>query len=147
MTLKKTMKALTAMICLTLIMTSIIPVSAAAENTSRKTVRVGWYDSSFCRIDNNGRRSGYAYEYQQKIATYVDLEYEYVEGSWFELFEMLKSGEIDLMSDIFYTEERSSQMLFPDLPMGAESYYVFVSADNPDFHAGNTSYFDGKKSE
>ncbi|MBQ7673511.1 MAG: transporter substrate-binding domain-containing protein [Alphaproteobacteria bacterium] len=38
--------------------------------------------------------------------------YEYVEGNWSNLFQMLIDGKIDLLSDVSYTEERSKQMLF-----------------------------------
>ena len=53
-----------------------------------------------------------------KIAAYTGWRYEYVEASWPELLQMLIRGEIDLMSDVSYTEERSEQMLFASLPMG-----------------------------
>ena len=49
-----------------------------AEN---KVVRVGWYDSPFNYTDSFGRRAGYAYDYQQKVAAYTGWTYEYVSGS------------------------------------------------------------------
>ena len=101
------------------------------ETAEEKVVRVGWYESPFNMVDQFGRRSGYAYEYQQKLAAYTGWTYEYVEESWPVLYEMLVSGEIDLLSDVSYTEERSHLMLFSDLPMGAEEYYIFVSGSNP----------------
>ena len=60
-------------------------VSAAGSTTepTGKTVRVGWYESPYNRIDKYGRRSGYAYDFQQKIAAYTNWDYEYVEGSSF----------------------------------------------------------------
>ena len=103
---------------------------AGAEGPEEKVVRVGWYESSFNRTDSLGRRSGYAYEYQMKLAAYTGWRYEYVEGSWPELLDMLKKGEIDLMSDVSYTPERAEEMLFPSLPMGAEEYYLYVTPDN-----------------
>ena len=132
------------MFCLT---ASVImmPFTAYAEEETEKTVRVGWYDSSFNRMDEYGRRSGYAYEYQEKIAAYTGWKYEYVEGSWPELFQMLVDGDIDLMSDVSYTEERTELMLFASLPMGAEEYYLFVSPDNKDYTTGSYSYFNNKK--
>ena len=92
---------------------------------TQKVVRVGWFDSSYNTVDPFGRRSGYAYEYQLKIAAYTGWSYEYVTGSWSELLSMLIKGDIDLMSDVSYTAERSERMLFPELPMGAEEYYLF----------------------
>ena len=122
----------------------IMPFSALAEGTGRK-VRVGWFESPFNSTDQFGRRSGYAYEYQRKIAAYTGWEYEYVEGSWAELMDMLKRGEIDLMSDVSYTEERRESMLFASLPMGTEAYYIFVSPDNSDISTDNLSAFNGKR--
>ena len=84
------------------------PIAAHVQETG-KTVRVGWYESPFNITDEHGRRSGYAYEYQQKIAAYTGWTYEYVEGSWPELMQMLIDGEIDLMSDVSYTAERAER--------------------------------------
>ena len=119
--------------------------NAAGQTNEKKTVRVGWYDSSFNRKDKFGRRSGYAYDYQQKIAAYTGWEYEYVEGSWPELLDMLKEGRLDLMSDVSFTEERTEEMLFPSLPMGAESYYLFIRADNDEIRPGQYNTLNGKR--
>ena len=118
---------------------------AGAEGPEEKVVRVGWYESSFNRTDSLGRRSGYAYEYQMKLAAYTGWRYEYVEGSWPELLDMLKKGEIDLMSDVSYTPERAEEMLFPSLPMGAEEYYLFISQENREISSSDPSTLNGKK--
>ncbi|MBR4474733.1 MAG: transporter substrate-binding domain-containing protein [Oscillospiraceae bacterium] len=123
----------------------MLPMSAHAQNTAR-TVRVGWYESPFNQTDEFGRRSGYAYEYQQKIAAYTGWHYEYVEGSWPELLQMLIDGEIDLMSDVSYTDERSEFMLFSELPMGEEEYFVFVAPNSESgISAEELSSFNGKR--
>ena len=111
--------------------------AVGAADARRRLCTVG-EDRRACRLvrdalhqtDRFGRRSGYAYEYQQKIAAYTGWTYEYVKGSWPELMQMLIDGEIDLMSDISYTVGRSKRLLYSMLPMGAEEYYVFVSAQN-----------------
>ena len=125
-------------------MTFMLPLTAHAQE-SGKTVRVGWYESPFNTMDQFGRRSGYAYDYQQKIAAYTGWSYEYVEGSWPELLQMLINGEIDLMSDVSYTDERAESMLFSSLRMGAEEYYIFISPDNEDINRDDLSTFNGKK--
>ena len=48
-----------------------MPFSAFAQQGEQKVVRVGWYESPFNFSDRFGRRSGYAYECQQKIAAYT----------------------------------------------------------------------------
>ena len=117
----------------------------SAGETEDKIVRVGWYESPFNTIDQYGRRSGYAYAYQRKIAAYTGWKYEYVEGSWSELLDMLKAGEIDLLSDITYTKERTNDMLFPSLPMGTEAFYLYVSPENTDITSDNYESLNGKK--
>ena len=72
--------------------------SGNAANSNR-TVRVGWYESPFNSTDQFGRRSGYAYEYQRKIAAYTGWSYEYVEGSWPELLQMLKKKQVRYKRD------------------------------------------------
>ena len=119
-------------------------VSVSAEKPEQKVVRVGWYESTYCYRDKFGRRSGIAYEYQQKIAAHTGWVYEYVEDSWPNLLNMLINGEIDLMSDVSYTSERAELMLFPSLPMGAESYYIYVDADNSSITSENLKTFNGK---
>ena len=121
-----------------------MPVTAGAQNDG-KTIRVGWYDSSYNTLDQNGRRSGYAYEYQLKIASYTGWNYEYITGSWSDLLEMLKAGEIDLMSDVSYTEERAEYMLYPSLPMGSEEYYLFIAPDNNEILSSDPTTQNGKR--
>ena len=71
------------------LLTMAVSFTAYAHERAQKLVRVGWYDSAFHRRDQFGRRSGYGYEYQQRIATYTGWKYEYVEGSWSTLLEKL----------------------------------------------------------
>jgi ABC-type amino acid transport substrate-binding protein len=137
-------KAAALLLCAVFVFASL-PVYAHTDTGKGKTVKVGWYESSFNTREDNGRRSGYAYEYQMKLAAYTGWNYEYVEGSWSDLMEMLKNGEIDLMSDVSYTEERAGQMLFPTLPMGTEEYYIFTAPGNDEIRADDYSTLNGKK--
>ena len=145
-TAKRTLRArvlriASAFLCLALLLCLLPAAPAAGE---QKVVRVGWYESSFNVTDSTGRRSGYAYEYQMKIAAYTGWKYEYVTGSWSELLQMLIDGELDLMSDVSYTPERAEKMLFPSQPMGTEDYYLFVSAENHEISAPDFSALNGK---
>ena len=135
----------TAVLFFLLTVRMIIPLPVSAEEPAQKVVRVGWYDSSFNTIDQFGRRSGYAYEYQLKVASYTGWTYEYIGGSWSQLLQMLVNGEIDLLSDVSYTEERNTKMLFPDFPMGAEEYYLFVGPDNREITSSDPHSLNGKR--
>ena len=122
-----------------------LPQFAVLSQGAGRVVRVGWFDSPFNMTDELGRRSGYAYEYQQKIAAYSGWTYEYVQGSWPELLEMLKQGKIDLLSDVSYMQERSESMYFSALPMGSEEYYIFVSNGNEQISKEDYATLNGKK--
>ena len=121
-----------------------LPVGAHARETE-KIVRVGWFESPFNTTDELGRRSGYAYDYQQKIAACTGWTYEYVTGSWPELLQMLADGRIDLLSDVSYTDERAEKMLFSAQPMGTEDYYLFTAPGNREITPENFATFNGKR--
>ena len=129
-------------VLLILLIISALSLSVSAEST---VVRVGWHESPFNITDQFGRKTGYSYEYQRKIAAYTGWKYEYVEGSWTELFQMLKEGEIDLLGDVSYMAERADSMLFSSLPMGTESYHIFIAPDNTEINADDYSTLSGKK--
>lgn len=133
------------LVCAVMLIALCPAIKTEAKGTATKTVRVGWYESSFNKIDEYGRRSGYGYDYQHKIAHYTGWEYVYVEGSWSELYEMLLNGEIDLLSDVTMTKEREEEMLFSLLPMGTEDYYMYVSTERSSLVADDLSTFSGKK--
>ena len=125
----------------------LFPTAAFAETSenSPKVVRVGWFDSSYNTMDSFGRRTGYCYEYERKIAAYTGWKYEYVEGSWVELLEMLEKGEIDILGGVSYTKERAEKILYPSYPMGTEEYHLYISGDNIDRYNEDLSFFNKKK--
>ena len=120
------------------------PLTARAQ-TPEKTVRVGWHEEPYFITDQYGRYSGYTYDYQQKLVAYTGWTYEYVTGNWSELMQMLKNGEIDLMGNVSYTEERARDMLYASLPMGTEIYYLFVDANGTDIKEEDLSSLNGKR--
>ena len=128
-----------------LIVSIFLSVASNVRADERKKVRVGWHEPPHFITDQYGRKSGYSYDYQLKISAYTGWEYEYVEGTWPDLFEMLKKGEIDLLGDVSYTEERAKDMIYTSIPMGTEAYYVFISPDNKEITEDNMSSLNGKK--
>lgn len=122
----------------------LLLADAEAEEPS-KVVRVGWFDSSYNNIDGSGRRTGYSYEYQQKIAAYTGWNYEYVEGNWGQLVQKLINGEIDMLGGVSYTEARANVVQFSSYPMGTEEYYLFINGDKVAEYNEDFSYFNGKK--
>ncbi len=132
------------LLCILFAVLCLLPAAAPAES-GVKTVRVGWFDTPFNHKDSFGRRTGYSYEYQRKIAAYTGWKYQYVEGTWSELVQMLQEGRIDLMSDVSYKEERTESMLYSSLPMGSELYYIYVDPDNKEISINDVTTLNGKK--
>lgn len=124
---------------------TLCPMLPFRAKAAPREVRVGWHEEPYFIKDHNGRASGYSYEYQQKIAAYVGWEYHYVEGGWAELTEKLKTGEIDLLANMSYSEERAKDYLFSSFPMGTESYYVYVSPNNQEITSAEYHSLDGKR--
>ena len=137
-------RRITALLLVAVIANILLSFSAGAAEGKAKVVRVGWFDSGYSYKDQFARRRGIAYDYQQRIAAHTGWVYEYVEGSWSNLFQMLMNGEIDLLSDVSYVKEREEHMLFSNLPMGTEWYYSFVIPENSSIVPDDLSSYNGK---
>lgn len=127
-----------------IIIYSTLNILAQQHFEHNKTVRVGWYESAYNHKDNNGRRTGYAYDYQLRISANNAWNYEYVEGSWIELFEKLQKGEIDLLAHVTYVPEREKEILYSANPMGTEEYLIIALAENTSIKVGEPQSLNGK---
>lgn len=109
------------------------PVFVSANSHVQKTIRVGYYENEiFQEGAGAGQvKSGYAYEFYMKLSEYTGWRYEYVYGSYNDLYEKLVAGDIDVLAGIAYREDRKEEIAYPDLPMGTESY-VLVKHDFDD---------------
>ena len=122
------------------------PAFAADSDHQVKTVRVGWL------VNNEGfqdgipgeRLSGWGYEYLQTLSYYTPgWRYEYVSGTFTELMDMLEAGEIDLMPNISYSEERAQKLLFSSNPEGTERYFIYAKPDRDDLAKGDPQALQG----
>lgn len=99
-----------------------------------KVVKVGYIittgDSFMVGSDSDDEKDGYAYEYLRTVASYTGWKYEYVYGYFSDLCKMLANGEIDVLPDVSYTEERSNVMNFPNHDMGIETYYLYSKKEH-----------------
>ena len=117
-----------------------------ADEEDAKVVKVGYYENENFQVgaSEGAVKSGYAYEYFQKIATYSGWKYEYVYGSWTEIYNAFVRGDIDLLAGLGYAEERLEIMNYPNYPMGYESYYLFIRGDDSTITV-DSSTLNGKK--
>lgn len=122
------------------------PAFAADSDQQVKTVRVGWLVSNEGFQDGTPgeRLSGWGYEYLQTLSYYTPgWRYEYVSGTFTELMDMLEAGEIDLMPNISYSEERAQKLLFSSNPEGTERYYIYARPDRDDLAKGDPQALQG----
>ena len=122
------------------------PALAAQSDQQIKTVRVGWLINNEGFQDGNPgeRLSGWGYEYLQTLSYYTPgWQYEYVSGTFTELMDMLETGEIDLMPNISYSEERAQKLLFSSNPEGTERYYIYAKPDRDDLSKGDPQALQG----
>ena len=134
-----------AMLSLLLLLSAVLPVKAAADTAPAKVVRVGSFEDTFNYVNEKGARKGYGYELLETLSGYTGWQFEYVTCDWSDCFEKLKNGEIDIMGDISYTEDRAEEMLFSDEPMGEEKYYLYADLSRADISATDFKTLDGKK--
>ena len=89
-----------------------------------KTVRVGYYENEvFQEGAGEGKvKTGYAYEYYQKLSEYTGWHYEYVYGDFSDLYDMLLKGDIDLLAGLAWREDRQEIIGYPESPVGNETY-------------------------
>ena len=121
---------------------------AAETNNDEKqpqTIRVGSFEDTFNYVDKNGVRRGYGYELMQALAGYTGWKFKYVKCDWSNCFDQLENGEIDIMGDISYTDERAQKMLFPDEPMGEEKYILYADLSDTDIGTSDFKSMDGKR--
>ena len=110
-----------------------------------QTIRVGSFEDTFNYVDKNGVRQGYGYELMQALAGYTGWKFEYVKCDWSNCFDKLENGEIDIMGDISYTDERAQKMLFPEEPMAEEKYILYADLSNLDIGTSDFKFMDGKR--
>ena len=122
----------------------VLSVHCRAAET-KKVIRIGSFEDTFDYVDQNGVRRGYGYELMQALAGYTGWEFEYVKCDWSNCFDKLENGEIDIMGDISYTDERAQKMLFSDEPMGEEKYILYADLSNMDIGTSDFKALDGKR--
>ena len=115
------------------------------QTKERRIIRVGSFEDTFNYVDKNGTRRGYGYELMQALGGYAGWKFEYVKCDWSNCFDKLENGEIDVMGDISYTDERAQKMLFSEEPMGEENYVLYADLSHTDIMTSDFKSLDGKR--
>lgn len=130
MTIKNLLKrSLAFLLCLTMCL-GIFNLTAYA--TPLRTVRVGWFaQTGYQELTEDGKPYGLHFEYLTKIAEYTNWKYEFVlANSFSEAYDMLKSGDIDLLGFLLKTPQREAEVVFPELNSGYSTTSIFTKQDS-----------------
>jgi len=111
----------------------LMPSRYPALPTPRKgPIRVGYYENRpMVFQDEHGRPRGVYVEIMTDIARREGWRLEYVYGSWEENLNRLESGEIDVLLDIGYSEERTKRFDFTRENVFATWARIYVQKDSP----------------
>ena len=141
--MNKIMKRVGA-VCISILMLFTLCIPCFADET-QKTIRVGSFEDTFNYVDDHGVRRGYGYELMQALAGYTGWKFEYVKCDWSNWFDKLENGEIDIMGDIAYTDDRAKEMLFSEETMGEEKYVLYANLSDTDILSSDYKSLDGKR--
>ena len=110
-----------------------------------ETVRIGYFTEPNLMegAEEGAYKSGYLYEYLQELSRYTGWRYEYVYGSFKELYQKLLDGEIDALPYVVRTEARKGQVLFPEREMMTEN--LCLAAKKPVTVSGDYREVNGCK--
>ena len=93
--------------------TSVAQVVSGTDEAPIEVVRVGAYENPPKVFRNpDGRVGGIFPDLLEHIAAEEKWRLEYVHGTWQECLERLEAGDLDVMVDVAYSEERAEKFGF-----------------------------------
>lgn len=120
------------------------PVEAAIKPTPACTLKLGfeaWEPYQFTSFEN--KPAGLDIELMQAIAAQMGCEIAAQQGTWTELIEALKAGNVDLLLGASITPARQEYAFFSD-PYRQEQFVLFVrSADAAGYPQSTLAEFVG----
>ena len=133
---RRILRRFIAVFCALFLAAACMQTTSFAQ-TSAHLVRVGYYENELFQegAEDGAVKTGYAYEYYRKMSEYTGWKYEYVYGSFGELYQSLLDGKIDLLAGLAWREDRETLIGYPDAIMGSERYYLLKHDNNADITA------------
>ena len=131
----------------TLALWTTCALMSLATNTDLHNVKVGYYHiPGYHNLSNSGERSGYGYDFLQLVRRYSKMEFSYIgyELSWQESLEMLKSGEIDLLTGVLKTPEREKSFEY-SYPIGTTAINIYVRNKDVRYRPNDYATYSGMR--
>ncbi|MBS1369573.1 MAG: transporter substrate-binding domain-containing protein [Lentisphaeria bacterium] len=126
---------------------ALFRLSAAAPDEDAR-IRAGFFAfPGYHEINSAGEKSGYGYEFLQRLSSYTGWHYEYVgyDRSWDDMVKLLESGAIDLVSGAVKTPERMAKFAYSSRPVGTSYSSLTVKAGCTRFLTGDYGSWSGMR--
>ena len=131
---------------ITLISTTLL--TAETDENTHPVIRVGFFEfDGYHKQDSDGTRSGYGYDFLQKLARYTNWSYEYIgyEKSWNDMQQMLADGKIDILTSAQKTPERETLFGFSHKAIGTSAAILTAKSGNEKFISGQYATYNGMR--
>ncbi len=151
---KKLLRSLTAGVLILELLCSQSAVTALAEHSGQEAkdveaeqiVRVAVQDyPNYLTALDNGRITGYAYEYLKEIQKYTGWKYEYVQMPFSDAEQAIYNGEIDIMVGCQKTEERMERCNFSEKNMGEGSILLCTTLEQDEYSFNDFEAYAGMR--
>ena len=139
------MKRLMMIISVVMMLAALtVTVNATEKKEEKKIIRVGAFNLKHMQEKSeDGEYTGYSFEYLKALLPYTNWEYEFVEGSFAECIEWIKTGEIDIIGCMIKTPEREEIVDFVEYYSGYNGTKLLVKNDNMKYALNDYEVFDG----
>lgn len=103
--------------------------------TEKTVIKVGAYDN-YPKIfqDENGDWQGIFPDILQSVANKQNWQIEYIAGTWTDDLKRLEEGQIDIMVDVAYSDERAALYDFSNEPV-LINWGIIYQPKNADIHS------------
>jgi len=116
-----------------------------ANEDNMHHVRVGFFSQEgYQETDGIGNHSGYGYDLLMLMQRYGNLKFEFVgmDNTWVECLQMLRDGEIDMLTPVRMSKTRSLYLDY-SLPIGEDAIKLTARADEKRLKPYTTQTFNG----
>lgn len=118
-----------------------IDASLLLEQYRREPLIIGLEDyAPFEYVTEDGELAGIGYEIVREAICrmgYAESNYEFVVSPWSRIMEMGKKGDVDVVLDAFYTEDRTALFEFSSEVFASDDYYFVALKHNNIMYDGN----------
>lgn len=153
-TIRSTIKRITAVISAVILILTLTIINycqiyaSSVPQEDTPEYKVSFYASDCYNMqDENGKRSGYAFEMLQGISKYIQctFSYEGYDKSPKECEELLREGKIDIYTAARITPEREEEFVFSTHPAITAKTCMNIKRGNTKVSAGDYSTYNGMR--